>query len=95
MPANNNGAEDSSERFRRLEFLVSALFRDNERLRSELKVMPAAQTRFGEDIREMSLEIGELREKLDGQIGFTGLFRDEVGWRLKKIHRKLSELSNG
>ena len=69
MPANNNGEEGSSERFRRLELLVSALFRDNERLRSELKVVLAAQARFGEDIREMSLELGELREKLDGQIG--------------------------
>jgi hypothetical protein len=55
----------------------------------------AAQTRFGEDIRQISLDVEELKEKLDGQIGFTDLFRDEVGQRLKEIERKLSDLSNG
>jgi hypothetical protein len=95
MPANSDGSDESGERLRRLELLCSALFRDNERLRSELKVVLAAQTRFGEDIRQISLDVEELKEKLNGQIGFTDLFRDEVGQRLKEIERKLSDLSNG
>jgi hypothetical protein len=58
-------------------------------------VILAAQIELGQQIEQLREQAGEDRGKLNGQIGFTDLFRDEVGQRLKEIERKLSDLSNG
>jgi hypothetical protein len=95
MADNNVNGGPQEDRLERIEFLFSVLFDEGERISSEIRAILAAQIELGQQIEQLREQALEDRGKLDGQIGFADLFRDEVGQWLNDIDRKLSELSNG